>query len=180
MPSRFFSLDLTPIPTPDLIQQLEMLDQLDGCFERVGATPRCSTVFELAAAFRVTGAELTPGKAAKALAAGCARPKASSAAAKRGRASGPTPEGAQTPATRPGQTQRQLFTAPGTQAGTTAPPAATANQLPILLSLTPLEWQPFQTIQILLTEPIRDFLCLLETDILRTLRASQTPSSSTK
>jgi len=71
------------------------------------------------------------------------------------------------PTTRPGQSQRQLFAVPGAQAATATPSAATADQLPILLSLTAKQWQPFQTIQIVLTETIREFLCLLETDIPR-------------
>ena len=69
------------------------------------------------------------------------------------------------PTTRPGQSQRQLFAVPGAQEAPATPSAATANQLLILLSLAPKQWQPVQTIQIVFTKPIRDFLSLLETDI---------------
>ena len=171
-------IEATPlVSNPDEIQTLEMLDQLEEYLVDLGATPTCSIVCELKAAQRLTGKELTPLRAAKALAAGAPKPPGNSAVAKRGRTGGPISAGARTPTTQPSQSQRQLFRAPGAQAATLTPSAATANHLLILLSLTPEQWEPFQTIQIVLTKPIQEFLTLLWRP---TSRSSQMPSSSTK
>jgi len=127
-----------------------MLDQLEEC--TLGPRRDADMLYRLRAQGRARadregadppdGSQSSGGRRSQA----GGKQRSAVAVAKRGRTGGPTSAGARTPTTRPSQSQRQLFTAPGAQAETATPSAATADHLPILLSLTPEQWEPFQTI----------------------------------
>ena len=112
------------VSDPNEMQTQVMLDQLEDFIVELGTTPTCSIIYELKATQRLTGKELTPLKVAKALAAAAPEPAGPSAVAKRGRTGCPTSPGTRTPTTQPSQSQRQLFTAPESQAAAAAPSTA--------------------------------------------------------